>query len=214
MNISYNFITYIIYSVIGWLSEVTLYLVKKKRFVNRGFLIGPYCPIYGKGAMLVIFLLNRYLSEPLTLFILSIAVCSFIEYSGSFILEKMFKTSWWDYSNKKFNINGRICLETMIPFGLGCLVLMYAINPFVTKLLYLVPNNTMNIIALIVFVIYVLDYVISLSIIIKFRNISQNAKSDSTEKVTEFVKKEILKRKQVLYTRLIESFPNFKIRKK
>lgn len=214
MNLGLYFILFLIYAFIGWVFEVTLSLVTKKKFINRGFLIGPYCPIYGVGALFVVFLLNSYLDRPFGLFILSMVICSIVEYSGSFLLEKLFKTSWWDYSSKKFNINGRICLETMIPFGCGCLLVMYVVNPFLLKILNLIPSLILNIIAIILFVLFVIDFIISFKIILNFKKISDDAKKDSTEKVTEYVKNELLKRRKKLYTRLINAFPNLKVIRK
>lgn len=214
MNFSLYVLLFIIYSFIGWSYEVILTLIKKKKFVNRGFLIGPYCPIYGVGVLFVTTLLNDYLDKPLGLFILSVVICSLVEYIGSFLLEKIFKTSWWDYSSQRFNINGRICLETMIPFGLGCLLIMYIVNPFFIKILNLIPELILNILAIILVIGLLIDFIISFKIIWKFKKISDDAKKDNTEKVTEYVKNEILKRKKKLYTRLINAFPNFKILKK
>lgn len=214
MNLSLYFILFLIYSLLGWIFEVTLSLVTKKKFINRGFLIGPYCPIYGIGSLFVIFLLNNYLDRPFGLFILSMVICSIVEYTGSFLLEKLFKTSWWDYSSKKFNINGRICLETMIPFGFGCLLIMYIINPFLLKTLNLISTSILNIIAIILFILFVIDFIISFRIILNFKKISDDAKKDSTEKVTEYVKNELLKRRKILYRRLINAFPNLKVLKR
>lgn len=214
MNLSLYFLLFLIYSFIGWFYEVLLTLVKKKKFINRGFLIGPYCPIYGVGSLFVIFLLNDYLDKPFGLFILSIVICSIVEYTGSFLLEKIFKTSWWDYSSQKFNINGRICLETMIPFGLGCMLIMYIVNPFFVSILIKIPKVVANIIAVILLILFIIDFTVSFQIIWKFKKISDDAKKDNTEKVTEYVKKEILNRKKVLYTRLINAFPNLKVLKR
>lgn len=214
MNLILYFILFLIYSLLGWIFEVTLSLVTKKKFINRGFLIGPYCPIYGIGSLFVIFLLNNYLDRPFGLFILSMVICSIVEYTGSFLLEKLFKTSWWDYSSKKFNINGRICLETMIPFGCGCLLIMYIINPFLLKTLNLISTSILNIIAIILFILFVIDFIISFRIILNFKKISDDAKKDSTEKVTEYVKNELLKRRKILYRRLINAFPNLKVLKR
>lgn len=214
MNFSLYVLLFTIYSFIGWSYEVILTLIKKKKFVNRGFLIGPYCPIYGVGVLFVTTLLNDYLDKPLGLFILSVVICSLVEYIGSFLLEKIFKTSWWDYSSQRFNINGRICLETMIPFGLGCLLIMYIVNPFFIKILNLIPELILNILAIILVIGLLIDFIISFKIIWKFKKISDDAKKDNTEKVTEYVKNEILKRKKKLYTRLINAFPNLKILKK
>ncbi len=105
---------FFLYSFLGWCLEVLCKLVSEKKFVNRGFLIGPYCPIYGYGAILMSVLLQKYLDDPFTLFIMIVLICSVLEYFTSFFLEKIFHTRWWDYTKYRFNINGRICLETMI----------------------------------------------------------------------------------------------------
>ena len=121
---------FFVYSFLGWCLEVGCKLVSDHKFINRGFLIGPYCPIYGHGALIMTILLNRYLNDPATLFIMIILCCSLLEYFTSYFLEKIFHTRWWDYSGYRFNINGRICLETMVPFGLfGLLLCMFRI-PF------------------------------------------------------------------------------------
>ena len=124
------FLLFVIYSVIGWIMEVIYTLVIDKKFTNRGFLVGPYCPIYGVGAVLIIILLSGYKERPIGLFVLAIVICSILEYFTSYIMEKLFKARWWDYSNRKFNINGRICLETMVPFGVIACLIVYIVNPF------------------------------------------------------------------------------------
>lgn len=129
--------------------EVTQGYVRHKKFVNRGFLIGPYCPIYGYGAISMTLLLKGYANDPIVLFVMAIVICSILEYTTSFVMEKLFKIRWWDYSNRKFNINGRICLETMIPFGiLGCLMI-YFVNPFMFAIIDMIPSNLINIIVVI-----------------------------------------------------------------
>ena len=107
MSYSYDtlFLLFMLYSIMGWLLEVTCKLIEKHKFINRGFLIGPYCPIYGHGAILMILLLIKYQSDPLLLFTMSIVICSILEYFTSYIMEKVFKARWWDYSRRKFNIN-------------------------------------------------------------------------------------------------------------
>ena len=113
--------------------EVTLTLITDKKFVNRGFLLGPCCPIYGCGCILLNLLLHNYTNNILVLFILTMFTCSLLEYITSFLMEKIFKLRWWDYSQMKFNINGRICLETMTPFSiLGVLTIVFKLK-FVSK---------------------------------------------------------------------------------
>ena len=97
--------------------EVTLQFINKKRFVNRGFLIGPICPIYGYGVLLILLLVGNK-GDILAVFLKSILICSLIEYFTSYFMEKLFKARWWDYSKRKFNLNGRVCLGTAIPFGI------------------------------------------------------------------------------------------------
>lgn len=210
-KISFVFLLFFAYSVIGWVMEVLLKLIINKKFINRGFLIGPYCPIYGVGALLAISLLTKFLDSPIVVFALSMIICSLTEYFTSFVLEKLFHTSWWDYSDMKFNINGRVCIEFMILFGIGCLLVLYIINPFIVSFLNKIPVNIINLTSIILFVIFIIDIIISLIIIIRFSKISNNAKEDNTEKVTAYVKKVIIKKGKALYTRFINAFPRMKI---
>ena len=132
-SIELYFLLFISYSVFGWVMEVIVKFIQYKRFINRGFLIGPYCPIYGFGALFITLLLNKYIEYPMLLFIVAIIICSILEYMTSLVLEKIYHARWWDYSNKKFNLNGRICVNTMIPFGILGMIMMYVFNPLVFK---------------------------------------------------------------------------------
>lgn len=203
------FLLFIIYSCMGWIMEVIGKLIEKHKFINRGFLIGPYCPIYGWGCLTMILLLSKYLDEPIILFFMAILICSVLEYFTSYFMEKLFNARWWDYSKRKFNINGRICLETMIPFGiLGCLIL-YIVNPFIINLLTKVPNNILYALVLFIFIIYIIDNIISLNIMVKFKATMKTIERDGTEEITKRVK-DILFNRNWLYRRLIKAFPNLK----
>ena len=103
------------YSFLGWVCECIYCSIPAKKFINRGFLEGPYCPIYGCGAMLVIYLLTPFAAKPLLLFVAGILVTSALEYITSWLMEMFFHTKWWDYSTYPFNINGRICLISFSP---------------------------------------------------------------------------------------------------
>ena len=92
----YYFFIFIIYTFLGWVLEVAFIFIKTKRFVNRGFLIGPACPIYGFGALIMMFYLTQYKDEPFTVFIMGAFICSTLEYITSYIMEKIFKARWWD----------------------------------------------------------------------------------------------------------------------
>ena len=214
MIISKYFLLFFVYSFLGWLMEVTQGYVRHKKFVNRGFLIGPYCPIYGYGTISMTLLLKGYANDPIVLFVMAIVICSILEYTTSFVMEKIFKARWWDYSNRKFNINGRICLETMIPFGiLGCLMI-YFVNPFMFAIIDMIPSNLINIIAVILFIIYLVDNAISITIISNLKDITLDVKGDSTEKVTKEVRKRVLAGQQTLYKRIVKAFSSFKVVRK
>ena len=210
MRLSIIFILFMFYSFIGWIMEIVFTWFKDKSLVNRGFLMGPYCPIYGSGCILIILLLNKYINDPFALFVMSLVICSILEYMSSYIMEKLFKARWWDYSDRKFNINGRICLETLIPFGLlGCL-LMYVINPFVSNILSLIPSKGLDVIAIILFIIFAIDIITSYSIITKIHLSSRQIIMDNTEEITSKVRKYIYNHSK-FGKRLIKSFPSIKI---
>lgn len=193
----------------GWIMEVVGKLIEKHRFINRGFLIGPVCPIYGFGCISMIVLLSRYLKSPVVLFVMAIIICSILEYVTSFLMEKLFHARWWDYSRRKFNINGRICLETMIPFGLlGCLI-MYIVNPFFTNILMEMPYNVLSSITAFIFAIFLIDNVISFIIMLGFRDTIKTLEKDGTEEIAKKVRKVLLE-KGWLYKRLVNAFPSFK----
>ena len=211
-NLCFYFILFLIYSIIGWVMEVIFTLFKDKTLVNRGFLIGPYCPIYGCGCVLIILLLKRYSNDFFVLFIMSMVVCSIFEYLTSYIMEKLFKARWWDYSDRKFNINGRICLETMIPFGLlGCL-LMYVINPFISGFISKVPKDILNPISIVLFILFVIDNIASYSIITKLHLHTNKIVMDNTEEITKKVREYVTNHSK-FGRRLMKSFPNLKVLK-
>lgn len=192
--------------------EVTCKSIEAKKFINRGFMIGPYCPIYGWGAIAITILLHRYTKDWIVLFFMSVITCGVLEYATSYVMEKLFHARWWDYSKKKYNINGRICLETLIPFGILGLVIMYITNPLILNNLANVPQNILNIIAIILFVIFAIDGVISFKIVSNVRmtstSLNKEGKTmDNTEEITAKVK-EILRNKSILNRRLMNAYPN------
>lgn len=100
IDLKVYFLLFIIYAVIGWCMEVICKLIQYKKFVDRGFLIGPYCPIYGVGALLITFFLNKYVQDPVVLFVMAVVVCGILEYLTSYFMEKIYHARWWDYSSK------------------------------------------------------------------------------------------------------------------
>lgn len=202
------FLLFILYSFIGWLMEEILTFIDTKKFVNRGFLIGPICPIYGYGCLLIILLLRRYINDPIALFVMAVVLCSLLEYFTSYFMEKFFKARWWDYSQKKFNINGRICLDNMIAFGALGVIVIYIVNPFLMNIISYFNNIALYIVSGILLVIYLVDNIISFKVISGFSSVAKTVKKDSTEEITKKVR-EALTLKGGLYKRLVSAF-NFK----
>lgn len=210
-NVFTYFMLFFIYAIWGWIIETTLVSIEKRKFVNRGFLIGPYCPIYGFGGLAITILLKNYTKDPIVLFLMAVIICGTLEYFTSYIMEKIFKARWWDYSAKKYNINGRICLETVVPFGiLGCLV-MYVLNPITFKYLNMLSNSMLNIISAICFTIFITDNIVSYNVISSFtktvKTINVGKIKDNTEEITKKVR-EVLIGKSFFNKRLMEAYPN------
>lgn len=208
-TIEIYFLLFISYAFLGWCMEVTCKFIQYKKFINRGFLIGPYCPIYGWGAMAITILLKRYMEDPLVLFVMSTLICSIIEYLTSYFMEKKYHARWWDYSNKKFNINGRICLETLIPFGILGVAIMYGTNPILFKLYNQIPQLVINILTAILFIGFIVDNIISSNIISSINVEGNKLIKDNTEEITEKIK-QVLRQKSWLHRRLINAYPGLK----
>ena len=130
-----------IYSFLGWCAEVVFAACRRGIFVNRGFLNGPVCPIYGFGVALVLGLLEPVKSSFLLLFFGSMLLTTALEFIIGFIMESFFHDKWWDYSNNPFNIKGYVCLEFSIIWGLACVLVVDVIHPLIQKLIDAIPVN-------------------------------------------------------------------------
>ena len=213
LSVSKFFIYFIIYSFMGWIMEVFFCFYKEHKFVNRGFLIGPVCPIYGWGVLLIVFLIDGNKSDIFAVFLKSIFICSTLEYATSFIMEKLFKARWWDYSERRFNINGRICLETMIPFGLlGSAVILY-VHPFFVNIVSKLNDKLTIIVGISLMVIYLVDNLISFNVLNKIKNEISKHEVDNTEEIRNKVMK-WLKGNSLLVKHIFMAFPRFKIIKR
>lgn len=138
-----NFLYFVFYSFLGWVFETIACSARERRFVKRGFLNGPYCPIYGCGAMLIIFLLKPF-KNAVALFFFSMILCAALEYFTSYVMEMIFHARWWDYSDKRFNINGRICLRESVIFGILGLFLTKVLHPLVASVAARIPAFAVN----------------------------------------------------------------------
>lgn len=204
---------FLTYAFLGWCMEVICKWIQYKRFINRDFLIGPYCPIYGWGALAITILLKRYTDDVVALFVMAVVICSVIEYFTSYFMEKKYHARWWDYSDKKFNINGRICLETMVPFGILGVIIMYVTNPFFMGIYNAIPETALHIIAGVLFVAFIIDNMVS-SKVISSIHLEEEKIADNTEEITTEISnrlKQLIKEKSYLHKRLVNAYPNFKL---
>ena len=135
MNMTYMYLFYfIIYSFLGWICETIYCSIIDKQYVNRGFLKGPFCPIYGAGALIVVILLSPFSDNIIMLYLTAMIFTSILEYTTGFLLETIFHLKWWDYSNYKFNIKGRVCLLNSTLFGILSVFTIKIINPILVEL--------------------------------------------------------------------------------
>ena len=204
------FLLFIIYSNIGWLIEVIKTKFDDKKWVNRGFLIGPYCPIYGVSAIVMVNYLTHYKNDIVTVFILALFICSFAEYITSYVMEKLFNTRWWDYSDEKFNLEGRICLKNCVYFGLLGVLLVYIVNPMFVRILNNINDGNLTIIGSIALGYFIFDYVLSFWINSKLKDNYNIELKDMTEDLTKKRKNILKKEKRKLKRRIIKAFPNLK----
>ena len=205
------FLSFILYAFLGWSIEVFLGFIRHKKFINRGFLIGPYCPIYGFGMLLIVFLLKNYTDSPLSLFILSMVICLVLEYLTSYFMELIFKARWWDYSSKKFNINGRVCLEYAIFFGIGGTFIMYVVHPLLMKIVNKFSGFILLPVGSILFVGFIIDNIISFDAMFKINNFEFKKYKDSTEDISDKIRDYLLKN-SILTKRVANAFPNLRMR--
>ena len=183
--------------------------IQKRKFVDRGFLIGPYCPIYGTGVVAITVLLKKYSDDVVATFFMSIIICGILEYMTSYFMEKIFKARWWDYTNRKFNINGRVCLQNLVIFGILGTFIVFVANPFLIKYINMIPITTLHIILGIFSFIFLLDTIVSYKLIFELKDISRELK-DNTIEISEKVKKRIRSWKIGLYRRFVRAFPRIK----
>ena len=197
MNIVYFVDYFLIYSFLGWLLESIYKTIYAKRFINSGFLIGPVCPIYGIGALIMYVSLSGYNNNALHVFVIGFVVLSIWEYIVAWALEKIFNTKYWDYSNNKFNIDGRVCLLNSIFWGVLGVLFIYFIHPFIQEKIVIINDMVLISLTALFTVLTMVDSIIS---IIKLTNITK--KLEDIKKIRHEIKLKLLELKELKYTRI------------
>ena len=195
------------YAFLGWCIEVTLKYFQFHRFINRGFLTGPWLPIYGSGAALITVVIKGL--APLefsvgTTFIVSFLLCGFLEYLTSYILEKRFHARWWDYSQKPMNLHGRVWIGNLVLFGLGGVVIVDLINPLLLRLSEHMSLPLREIIAVSLSTVFVADYVMSHFVLKLVKTSVELSEADDTEAISKEVRI-LLSNRSVFYRRFAEA---------
>ncbi len=190
-NTFFHILTYfVIYSFLGWILESTVRTICERKIINTGFLIGPFCPIYGFGAIIMILFLDSFKNNIILLFMISFIVLTLWEYIVGVLLEKAFHTKYWDYSDQKFNYKGRICLVNSIAWGvLGVLFIKY-IHPFMIQILGNLNFTYVAIVASIITLILLIDAIIS---VVKIKNIRSTL--EKIEEINEQIKQKLVELK-------------------
>lgn len=185
---------FIIYSFFGWVMESVLKTYLQKKPVNSGFLYGPFCPIYGFGAIFMFLFLQGFKNNIILLFIIAFFSLSLWEYVVGWLLEKIFHTKYWDYTQNKFNIKGRVCLMNSLFWGfLGVIFIRY-MHPFIADKIDMIPANILTFNVIMIAIAIITDTIVSS---VKVTNIK--SKLDKLKEITENLKEKIeeLEKKQV-----------------
>lgn len=160
----YNLIYFFaFYSFAGWCLEVSYYFKNEHKFVNRGFLFGPFCPIYGFGVVSLVFLLDSYKNNVFILFFSAAFFTSVLEYLTGFALEKAFKTKWWDYTDDPFNIHGYVCLPYSLLWGIGEVAIIRIVHPIIANTVESIPKTFGEIFISMIIIYFIIDFGLTIS---------------------------------------------------
>ena len=152
---------FFVYSFLGWLWETAYVSVRKKKFVNRGFINGPLCTIYGMGAVSIYLILKPFGNHLVVLYIGGVVVATILEYLTGWLMEKIFHTRWWDYSHRKYNLQGYISLGTSLGWGVFTVLLFEVLQPAVSWFTDLYPQKIGKILLIVIMILYALDFITS-----------------------------------------------------
>ena len=208
-------VLYFVFSCLGWMMEVTLKYIQYHRFINRGFLIGPYCPIYGAGVVLVTVLVGGLVGirggTPGEIFLAGFVICGGLEYFISWYMEKVFHARWWDYSRKPMNLNGRVWIGNLMLFGLASVVIVLWIDPVYFRLIEKLPLFWLHFAAIAIVALLVSDCVVSHVMMDIVRREIDAQDGDSTEEISLRVH-ELLRDRNLFLRRIHQAYPELQAR--
>lgn len=204
-TISTYFLYFVVYSVLGWTAETVYCSIPAHRFINRGFLNGPVCPVYGVGALLVLFLLRDFMDNILLVFVYGVLFTSILEYVTSWLMEKLFHHRWWDYSGKRYNLHGRVCLLNSLLFGVMAVVLVFVIHPAIRALFRHIPSLIQTTAAIVLAVYFAADLAVTLHSVV-----SLNIDLSRLNQLALSAGKPLRYRHNMFRRRLLAAFPHMR----
>ena len=181
MSIYYSILYFFVYGFLGWCTEVIFAAFKQHRFVNRGFLNGPICPIYGVGVTLVIACLEAFQSNLLLLYISSVILVTVLEGVTGWAMDRLFHNNWWDYSKLPFNIGGYVCLLFSLIWGVACVFIVYFVHPLIHQVISLIPHTAGIALIAILGIALLSDIIVTTSAIVKFNQYLERLKHITDE---------------------------------
>ena len=188
MDLYINLLTYfILYSFLGWCIESIFKTICEKQLVNSGFLYGPFCPIYGCGAIIMYLFLDDIKSKPVIIFCIGFVILSLWEYIVGIVLEKIFHRKYWDYSNNKFNLQGRVCLLNSFFWGVLSVIFIDLIHPFINGLLTNIDQQTIMYCDIIIAIALIIDAIVSIC-----NNFSIATKIKRVEELNNIIKEKLV----------------------
>lgn len=210
LQLSHYVLFFFLCSMLGWMMEVVTFLVCRGKFVNRGFLLGPYCPIYGTGCVLMTWLIPQYADSIPATFALALLLCGTVEYLTSWAMEKIFHARWWDYSGQRFQLNGRVCLKNLLAFGVLGVLVVKVLAPFAFGLFELLPDRVAYGLCIGLLVLFITDVILSANVLGRICHTAATLTGDSTETLTRAVR-EALWEKGCLLRRTLHAFPEVRL---
>lgn len=169
-TLEHYFLWFLFYSFVGWMYESILVSCQQHRLVNRGFLNGPLCPIYGTGAILGVAILGN-VRNPIIIFLISMVGATILEYTTSWVMEQLFHARWWDYSNFRFNLQGRVCLLGALIFGLGGVGVVLGSQPYVERVTDMMPLPMLHTLVTVLALITIIDLAVTVTGMLEFEQV-------------------------------------------
>ncbi len=205
----YLFLLFFIFSFLGWCMEVTLMFRKYHRFINRGFLTGPWLPIYGSGAVMITVAVQAFAPIErgfIASFFFSFVICGIWEYSISYYLEKKFHARWWDYSKRPMNLNGRIWIGNLILFGLGGVLIIHFLDPLFSQLIHRIPLLPQEVLVCVLSVSLLTDFLVSHLVLKLIKQQTETSTADDTEQINREIR-QLFSSRSYFYRRFTDAYP-------